>query len=129
MHQKGIAHRDLKPENIMFKSDEVDSEVKIVDFGFAISFKTTNNSPVVSGNANTPGVNAVEKLAQPNPRIKNGHSKENKENKTNFSKRCPESEGKDEVKREMKRIEEKKQKKHRRMTTKLGTQGYAGGFD
>ncbi|KAK3861316.1 hypothetical protein Pcinc_032696 [Petrolisthes cinctipes] len=35
MHKKGIVHRDLKPENLLFKDSTEDSEIKIVDFGFA----------------------------------------------------------------------------------------------
>ncbi|RWS28116.1 ribosomal protein S6 kinase-like protein [Leptotrombidium deliense] len=35
MHSKGIVHRDLKPENLLFVSDSTESEVKVVDFGFA----------------------------------------------------------------------------------------------
>ncbi|KAB7502416.1 Ribosomal protein S6 kinase alpha-5 [Armadillidium nasatum] len=35
MHKKRIVHRDLKPENILFKSQDDDSEICIVDFGFA----------------------------------------------------------------------------------------------
>jgi calcium-dependent protein kinase len=27
------SHRDLKPENILFSGDEVDSDIKIIDFG------------------------------------------------------------------------------------------------
>mmetsp|Transcript_4952 Transcript_4952/g.7335 ORF Transcript_4952/g.7335 Transcript_4952/m.7335 type:complete len:292 (+) Transcript_4952:70-945(+) len=37
MHEQGICHRDLKPENIMFKSPAKQSQLKIVDFGFASS--------------------------------------------------------------------------------------------
>ncbi|XP_066585030.1 ribosomal protein S6 kinase alpha-5-like isoform X2 [Prorops nasuta] len=35
MHSKGVVHRDLKPENIVYVSNDEDSPVKIVDFGFA----------------------------------------------------------------------------------------------
>ncbi|RWS13648.1 ribosomal protein S6 kinase-like protein [Dinothrombium tinctorium] len=35
MHSKGIVHRDLKPENLLFVSNSPDSDVKVVDFGFA----------------------------------------------------------------------------------------------
>lgn len=35
MHTKGVVHRDLKPENLLFKSSSEDSEIKVVDFGFA----------------------------------------------------------------------------------------------
>jgi len=35
IHDAGIAHCDIKPENIMFASEDVDSPVKIIDFGMA----------------------------------------------------------------------------------------------
>jgi len=35
LHSRGIVHRDLKPENLFLTSDEVDSQVKIGDFGLA----------------------------------------------------------------------------------------------
>ena len=35
-HDKGIVHRDLKLENILFASEEPDSPIKIIDFGFSV---------------------------------------------------------------------------------------------
>lgn len=35
MHSRGVVHRDLKPENIVYVHQGEDSQVKIVDFGFA----------------------------------------------------------------------------------------------
>ena len=35
-HEKGIVHRDLKLENILFVSEEPDSPIKIIDFGFSV---------------------------------------------------------------------------------------------
>uniref|UniRef100_A0A7S1FYQ7 Protein kinase domain-containing protein n=2 Tax=Corethron hystrix TaxID=216773 RepID=A0A7S1FYQ7_9STRA len=32
-HSFGVIHRDVKPENIMFKSSDVDSQLKLIDFG------------------------------------------------------------------------------------------------
>lgn len=29
----GVIHRDIKPENLMFKSDGIDSELRLIDFG------------------------------------------------------------------------------------------------
>jgi len=33
LHQNGIVHRDLKPENLIFNSKDVDSDIKLTDFG------------------------------------------------------------------------------------------------
>ena len=35
-HEKGIVHRDLKLENILFASEDPDSPIKIIDFGFSV---------------------------------------------------------------------------------------------
>ena len=35
-HEKGIVHRDLKLENILFASENPDSPIKIIDFGFSV---------------------------------------------------------------------------------------------
>ncbi|CAH1791260.1 unnamed protein product [Owenia fusiformis] len=35
IHSHGVVHRDLKPENLLFVDDKDDSDIKIVDFGFA----------------------------------------------------------------------------------------------
>ncbi|KAJ3612730.1 hypothetical protein NHX12_018988, partial [Muraenolepis orangiensis] len=35
MHDVGVVHRDLKPENLLFTDDSENSEIKIIDFGFA----------------------------------------------------------------------------------------------
>lgn len=37
-HKNNIIHRDLKPENILFETSKDDSNVKLVDFGFAQIF-------------------------------------------------------------------------------------------
>lgn len=44
-HVAGIAHRDVKPENILMQSSASDSEIKLVDFGVAASFKDGKCSP------------------------------------------------------------------------------------
>mmetsp|Transcript_15070 Transcript_15070/g.12785 ORF Transcript_15070/g.12785 Transcript_15070/m.12785 type:complete len:287 (+) Transcript_15070:121-981(+) len=38
IHTIGIVHRDLKPENFMFKSNDPDSELKLIDFGLSKLF-------------------------------------------------------------------------------------------
>mmetsp|Transcript_542 Transcript_542/g.477 ORF Transcript_542/g.477 Transcript_542/m.477 type:complete len:192 (+) Transcript_542:95-670(+) len=37
-HKGDIVHRDLKPENILFETTALDSNVKLVDFGFAMVY-------------------------------------------------------------------------------------------
>ena len=43
-HEKGIVHRDLKLENILFVSEDPDSPIKIIDFGFSVLFDKKQNS-------------------------------------------------------------------------------------
>ena len=42
-HEKGIVHRDLKLENILFVTEEPDSPIKIIDFGFSVLFEKKTN--------------------------------------------------------------------------------------
>ena len=34
-HSNHIAHRDLKPENFLFESEDLNSDIKIIDFGLS----------------------------------------------------------------------------------------------
>mmetsp|Transcript_41658 Transcript_41658/g.97979 ORF Transcript_41658/g.97979 Transcript_41658/m.97979 type:complete len:553 (+) Transcript_41658:8-1666(+) len=38
-HGMGVAHRDIKPENILFESEELDSRLKLSDFGYSAFIK------------------------------------------------------------------------------------------
>lgn len=38
LHIKGIVHRDLKPENILFTSKDINSAIKVIDFGVSDYF-------------------------------------------------------------------------------------------
>ncbi|XP_074812219.1 ribosomal protein S6 kinase alpha-5 isoform X2 [Natator depressus] len=45
MHDVGVVHRDLKPENLLFTDENDNSEIKIIDFGFA-RLKPPDNQPL-----------------------------------------------------------------------------------
>ncbi|XP_048341154.1 ribosomal protein S6 kinase alpha-5 isoform X2 [Sphaerodactylus townsendi] len=45
MHDVGVVHRDLKPENLLFSDESDNSEIKIIDFGFA-RLKPPDNQPL-----------------------------------------------------------------------------------
>ncbi|XP_054828118.1 ribosomal protein S6 kinase alpha-5 isoform X2 [Eublepharis macularius] len=45
MHDVGVVHRDLKPENLLFTDESDNSEIKIIDFGFA-RLKPPDNQPL-----------------------------------------------------------------------------------
>jgi calcium-dependent protein kinase len=60
-HKNHIVHRDLKPENILFESKEDDSYIKLVDFGFAITFDPKKGMKDVLG---TPLFIAPEIIAE-----------------------------------------------------------------
>ncbi|XP_065845413.1 MAP kinase-activated protein kinase 2-like [Oscarella lobularis] len=45
LHHLNIAHRDLKPENLLYKSKDLDSVLKLTDFGFAKEVTSTLQTP------------------------------------------------------------------------------------
>lgn len=45
MHDVGVVHRDLKPENLLFTDENDNSQIKIIDFGFA-RLKPQDNQPL-----------------------------------------------------------------------------------
>eukprot|EP00051_Salpingoeca_urceolata_P016843 m.226314 g.226314 ORF g.226314 m.226314 type:complete len:831 (-) comp18795_c0_seq6:158-2650(-) len=44
LHRQGIVHRDIKPENILFETEDEDSDIKLVDFGFATELATQHDN-------------------------------------------------------------------------------------
>ena len=48
-HSKGISHRDLKPENIIFETPEIDSDIKLIDFGLSKKFKSNEKLHTLLG--------------------------------------------------------------------------------
>ena len=48
-HSKGIIHRDLKPENILFLTDDINSEIKLIDFGLARKYDNNEKLSTVLG--------------------------------------------------------------------------------
>ncbi len=55
-HDHNVVHRDLKPENLVMSSDDNDSDIKLIDFGFAA--RCTNLS--LTGHLGTPMYMAPE---------------------------------------------------------------------
>jgi serine/threonine protein kinase len=35
LHENNIVHRDIKPENVLFESEDVDSSIRLIDFGLS----------------------------------------------------------------------------------------------
>lgn len=50
-HAMSIIHCDIKLENILFKSNDEDSEIKIIDFGLSKKFSKINFKQVLGGTA------------------------------------------------------------------------------
>ena len=50
-HNNGISHRDIKPENILFESDDVDGEIKLVDFGLSTKYENDQKMHSILGTA------------------------------------------------------------------------------
>lgn len=61
LHRNGIVHRDLKPENILYEGKNINSRIKITDFG--LSRDTTRNpNKALKTACGTPGYVAPEIL-------------------------------------------------------------------
>lgn len=48
-HEKGVTHRDLKPENILFETNDLDSEIKLIDFGLSRTYQTNEKMHTILG--------------------------------------------------------------------------------
>eukprot|EP01119_Soliformovum_irregulare_P002356 TRINITY_DN12621_c0_g1_i1.p1 TRINITY_DN12621_c0_g1~~TRINITY_DN12621_c0_g1_i1.p1 ORF type:complete len:383 (-),score=83.71 TRINITY_DN12621_c0_g1_i1:644-1792(-) len=59
LHSKGIVHRDLKPENLFLMTNEVDTQVKLGDFGLATHLPA---SGLLQKAVGTPGYISPEAL-------------------------------------------------------------------
>ena len=59
-HRHGVMHRDLKPENLILVSNSTNTDIKLIDFGFATPFGL--NVPKESRIVGTPGYIAPEML-------------------------------------------------------------------
>jgi len=60
-HQHGIIHRDIKPENIMFRSSDIGSALKLIDFGSG-----TIDAEGAKQYADGGGVEEADKITTPN---------------------------------------------------------------
>ena len=49
LHARHIAHRDLKAENLIFETAAADSDLKLVDFGFATEFQDSTGLRTPAG--------------------------------------------------------------------------------
>jgi serine/threonine protein kinase len=63
-HDKGIVHRDLKPANIMLVKDENEETAKIIDFGIAKLFGSTESEQLTASGASlgTPSYMSPEQI-------------------------------------------------------------------
>lgn len=60
-HNHGVMHRDLKPENLILVDNSPDTDVKLIDFGFATLFGP--GIPKCTQLCGTPGYVAPEMLS------------------------------------------------------------------
>ena len=40
-HEHNIVHRDLKPENLLYETKDINSAIKVIDFGTSMVFDPT----------------------------------------------------------------------------------------
>ena len=48
-HSRGITHRDIKPENILFETNELNSEIKLIDFGLSRKYSADQKMHTILG--------------------------------------------------------------------------------
>lgn len=60
MHSHGVMHRDLKPENLILVNNNIDTDLKLIDFGFVC--RCGPNVPKECAVVGTPGYVAPEML-------------------------------------------------------------------
>lgn len=48
-HSKNIVHRDLKPDNLVLENSDIESNVKIIDFGTSKIFQSRERMRTVMG--------------------------------------------------------------------------------
>ena len=53
LHQRGICHRDLKMENILYESNEVNSSIRLIDFGLSYTYDIIDTKQKFMGAAYT----------------------------------------------------------------------------
>lgn len=60
-HRRGVMHRDLKPENLILVSNETNTDIKLIDFGYVTP--CGEGVPKETRMCGTPGYIAPEMLA------------------------------------------------------------------
>lgn len=49
LHENGIMHRDIKPPNIIYKNQETETEIILIDLGLSTAIKSLSNTFVRCG--------------------------------------------------------------------------------
>ena len=50
-HSQKVVHRDLKPDNLVLEADDIESNIKVIDFGTSKIFKPTETMKGIMGTA------------------------------------------------------------------------------
>ena len=62
LHEHNIVHRDLKPENFLMETKDLNSEVKLIDFGLSKRWNTSEGADKMHTVVGTPYYVAPEVL-------------------------------------------------------------------